>query len=129
MENPRWRPLNFKSVYLSLYTRWQRNSNGHTYIFGVQLSDVCNGNDVRPNGEGTGRGKSKMAALNLKYLYLSLYTRWQRNSNDYTYVFGVQLSNGSSENAVRTNAEKPKVENPRWRPVNLKYVYLSLYIK
>ena len=47
VEIPRWRPLNCKYLYLSLYTRWQRNSNGYTHVFGVQLSKTYNGNVVR----------------------------------------------------------------------------------
>jgi len=30
----RWRPLNFQNVYLSFYTRYQRNSNGYIYVIG-----------------------------------------------------------------------------------------------
>ena len=43
----------------------------------------------------TGSGKSKMAASKLQVRKLSLYTRYQRNTKCYTYIFGVQLSNGT----------------------------------
>jgi len=65
----------------------------------------------------------------LKHLYLSMYMRWQCNFDGYTYVFGIQPSNGSDGNVVRPNAEKPEVENPRWRPLNFKQVYISMYMR
>ena len=34
-KNPRWRPPNFKCMYLRFQTRYQRNSNGYAYVFGV----------------------------------------------------------------------------------------------
>ena len=43
--------------------------------------------------------------------------------------FGAQLSNENSGNAVRPDGKKLEVENPRWRPVNLKYVYLGLFTR
>ena len=61
-------------------------------------------------------------ALNLKYVYLSLYTRWQRNPHGYTYVFGFQLTNGNTGNVVQTNGKEPEVQIPRWRPENFEYV-------
>jgi len=65
----------------------------------------------------------------LKYIYLNMYMRWQCSFDSYTYVFGKQLFNGSDDNVVRPNGEKPEVENPRWRPLNLKYVYLNMYMR
>jgi hypothetical protein len=38
----------------------------------------------------TGSQKFKMAAPNRMYLYLSFYTRYQRNSNGYMHVFGIE---------------------------------------
>jgi len=50
----------------------------------VKLSDV------------TVSGQSKMAASKLSNIYLSLFTRYQRNFNGYTYVCEVQLSRKDS---------------------------------
>ena len=70
-----------------------------------------------------------MAASNFKYVYLSLYTIQQRNSNGYTYVFGIQQSNKHNGNVVRPNGRKPEVEIPRMRPLKSKYVYFSFYTR
>ena len=98
--NSRRRPLNFKCLYLRFQTRYQRNSNGFTYIFGVQLSIGTHENTMRPNRKWK---NPRWWPLNFKCMYLRLYTRWQRNSNGYTYVFEVQLSNNNSDNVVRPN--------------------------
>ena len=36
-QNPRWRSLNFKFMYLCFQTRYQRNPDGYTYVFGVKF--------------------------------------------------------------------------------------------
>ena len=79
--------------------------------------------------DATGNGTSKMAASKLEfaYLYLSFYTRQQRNSNGNTYFFGVQQSHGGSGSFVRPRGKKPEEGNPRWWPRNLKYDYLSFH--
>ena len=59
MGNPRWRPQNFKCMYLRFQTRYQWNSNGHAYVFGVLLSIGTYENIMRPNRK---RNKFKMAA-------------------------------------------------------------------
>jgi len=45
----------------------------------------------------------------------------------YSNVFGIHLSNRDSGNVVRPNGNKPKLENPRWRPLYFDYAYLSLH--
>src|SRR5208282_305479 len=65
----------------------------------------------------TGSQKSKMAALNWNYLYLSFQTIYQRRSNGYPPIFGVQQPNGTLANSARCNrksvlkmaASKPEV--------------------
>jgi len=74
--------------YLSVCTRQQRNSNGYTCVFGVQLSSEKSGNVVRPTGKNPEIDKSKTAASNFKNIFDSSYTRQQRNTNGYNYVFG-----------------------------------------
>jgi len=49
--------------------------------------------------------------LNIKCVYLWLYTIYQRNPECYTYVFGVQLSNETIGNTVWPIRRKPEVEN------------------
>ena len=61
---------------------------------------------------------------NPKWQHLDL-TKQQWDSNGYTYVLGIQLSNGNSDNVVRPNGKKPEVEKPRWRYVSLEYVYFD----
>ena len=68
---------------------------------GVQLTnEFLGGNVVRPNGKEPEVENPRCRPVNLKYLNLNLYTRWQQNSNSYTYVFWVQLSNGSDDNVA-----------------------------
>jgi len=62
----------------------------------------------------------------LDCVYLSLNTRKQRNSKRFAYVFGVQLSNEESGKVVRQSGKKSDVENPKWRPLDWNYLYLSL---
>ena len=69
-----------------------------------------------------------MAASKLEIPISQRVHKKELNSNGYTYVFGVQLSNGTIVNVVRPNGKKPELENPRWRPVNLQYIYLSLNV-
>ena len=64
--------------------------------------------------DATGTENPEWWPVNLKYVYLSLYMRWHRNSNDYTYVFGVRLTDGCCDNVVRPNEKKPEVENAGW---------------
>ena len=44
-------------------------------------------------------------------------------------VFGVQHPNGCRENVVRLNRGKTVADNPKWWPLNLKYLYLSLFTR
>ena len=104
--------------YLRFQTRYQRNSNGYTYIFGVQLSIGTHKNTMRPNRKWT---NPRWWPPNFKCMYLRSQTRYQRNSNGYTYVFWIQLSIGTHENTMRPN-RKWKIS--RWRPLNFKYIYL-----
>ena len=48
-EIPRWRPVNFNCVFLRSQTRYRRNSNGYTHVFGVQHSNGTSSDTVRPN--------------------------------------------------------------------------------
>ena len=102
VKNPRWRPLNFKYIYIRSQTSYQRNSIGYTYNFGVQLSIGTHGNTMRPNRKWT---NSRWWPLNFKYIYLRSQARYQRNSNGYIYVFGVQLSIGTHGNTMRPSRE------------------------
>ena len=47
MRSPRWRPLNFKYLYLSLYTREQRNYNGFIIVLRVGQHDETNAKTAR----------------------------------------------------------------------------------
>jgi len=108
VENSRWRALNFQNVslYLCLIsTKFQRYTN----VFGVQIR-IMHGNVVRPNGKKPIVENPRWRPLNFQNVYLSLYTRYQRNSNGYTYVFGVQLSYNDNGNVVRSNGKKSKVK-------------------
>jgi len=81
VENSRWRPLHFQNIYLSLYTRYQRNSNGYTYVFGIQLSNE-DGQMLYDQTRRNRKWKSKMAAIKLEVLISQLVrkigTRFQR---------------------------------------------------
>ena len=61
--NSRWRPLNFYCVSLRSQTRYQRNSNGKTYVLEVQHSTGTCGNDVRPNRKWKAKKFSANARL------------------------------------------------------------------
>ena len=100
LENPRWRPLYMKYVYLSLYTRWQRNSNGYTCVSDVQLSNGSDEDVVLPNGEKPEVENPRWRPLNLNYVYLSLYTRWQRNFKGYTHIFGIKQHGRKNVNTL-----------------------------
>ena len=65
-------------------TRYQRNSNGYTCFFGVQHSIRTHENTMRPNRKWK---NSKWRPLNFYCVSLRSQTRYQRNSNGYTYVF------------------------------------------
>jgi len=43
--------------------------------------------------------------------------------------FGVRLFTKTIGNIVRPTITKAEVENPTWRPLNLNYMYLSLYTR
>jgi len=61
--------------------------------------------------------------LNLKCTFLHSQTRYQQNSNGYTYIFGDRLFIGTHEKTLRPNR---KWKIPTWRPLNLKCMYLQL---
>ena len=100
VDNPRWRPLNFYCAHFCSQTRYQRNSNGYTYVFGVQLSIGTYKNLMRPNWE---LKNPRWRPLNFKCMYLLFQTRNQRNYNGYTFIFGVKHSIGTHKNTMRPN--------------------------
>ena len=124
VENPRWWPLNLKYEYLSLYTREQRNSKGHTNVFGVQLSNgtISQCCAIKPEVENP-----RWRSLTLKYLYISMYTRKRRNPTAVP-MFSGYSKNETVRNTAQSNQKKPEVDNPRWRHLNLKY-YISAWIQ
>ena len=63
------------------------------------------------------RKNSRWQPLNFKYVYLRSQTRYQRNSNGYTYIFVVQLSIGTHRNTMRPSRKR---KNPRWRSLSSK---------
>ena len=73
------------------------------------VGDIENsGNVVRPNGKKREVENANWRHVNLKYVYLSLYTRAMKFQRQYP-KFGVQPSNRISVNVVRRNREKPDV--------------------
>ena len=74
--------------------------------------------------EGTGSGKYKMAAFNTD-MHISQLPDKERDYDGYTYDFGIEHPNGTSVNTGPTKWKKPKVENTRWRPIPLYFIYLS----
>ena len=101
--------------YGPLYLAYRRDINEISTTlnrFWVQLSIRIVGNTVWPNRKWK---NPRWRSPNFKYIYLRLQTRYQPNSNCYTYVFWVQLSIGTRGNTMRPNR---KWKNPRWRPLN-----------
>jgi len=104
-------------MFLHSQTRYQRNSDGYTYVFGIQLSIGTHENTMRPNQ------KWKIPIwwpLNLKCMFLHSWTRYQRYSNGYTFVFGIRLSIGTHGNTWRRNRKWKNIsrkspENPAFR--------------
>ena len=105
----KWR---YKPLYLRLSMRYQRHFNG----VWVQLSIRIVGNTVWPNRKCK---NPRWWPLNFKYTYLCSQTRYQRNSNGYTYVFGVQLSIETHGNTMRPSREW---KNARWRSLSFKCI-------
>jgi len=96
-------------MFLHSRTRYQRNSNGCTYVFGDQLPIRTHENSIRLNRKWK---KPIWRPLNLKYTFLHSRTRYQRHSNCYTYVFGVRLSIGAREGYCATKPEVEKSKSP-----------------
>jgi len=101
-KNPIWRLLNLKCMFLHYQTRYQRHSNGHTYVFGVRLPIGTHEHTIRPELKLT---NPRWYPVTLKCMYLHSKLRYQRNSNHYTYVFGGQLFIGPHENTMRPNRQ------------------------
>jgi len=80
----------------------------------VKLSDV------------TGSEKSKMVAAKLRLRIFQLVHKIATKFKRLYHVFGVKLSNKDSGNVVRPNGKEPEVENPKWQPLNWKYLYFRL---
>ena len=99
-ENPRWRPPNFKCMYLRSQTRYPRNSNGHAYVFGVQLSNETHQKTMRTNRKWK---NPSWRSVNFNCVFLRSQTRYRRNSNGYTHIFGVQHSKETSSDTVQPN--------------------------
>src|SRR5258706_234493 len=74
----RWRPLNRKYLYICLYMRWKRNSNGYAHVFEDGKPSGTNKEVVRHKR----KWKSKMAAVKPEVLVSRLVheieTKFQR---------------------------------------------------
>ena len=103
--------LKLTHIYLSLQTLQEQRLNGYINVFRVQLSSI---GLIGIRFDQTRSVKSRWRPLNVKYTYINFKTIFQCNSNGYTYVFGVKLSNGTKINDVQLT--KPEVGNPIWQP-------------
>ena len=77
--------------------------------------------------DATGSGKSKVAAskpdIGSAQLAHKITTKFKRQ---YLCFLGLAMQWELCQ-CCTANRKKPEMENPRWRPLNLKYVHLSLY--
>jgi len=86
VEKTIWQPQNSKCMYLHSQTRYQRNSNGYNYVFGVRLLIGTHECTIRPNLK---LKNPRWRPNTLKCMYLHSKMRYQQNSNSYTYMFPV----------------------------------------
>ena len=107
-ENQKWKNqdggLETSNTYISACTQDSTEISIAIHMFSgssCPINMMANWQCFTTKREETGSGNSKMAASNFEYLFLSLYTRWQRNSNGYTHVFGVRQHEKTSENSDR----------------------------
>jgi len=107
---PTWRSPYLKCMFLQSQTRYQRNSIGYTYVFGVRLPIGTHEHTIWPKLKLT---NPRWWPVTLKWMYLHSKLRYQRNSNGYTYVCVDRLSFGTHENTMQPNRKwKIRVANP-----------------
>jgi len=66
-----------------------------------------------------------MVACKLEILIAKLIYQIAKKLQRLYLCVGLYLSNGTSSNDVQPNPEQLEMENPRWQPLNLKYLYLA----
>jgi len=110
---PIWPPQNLKCTFLHTQTRYERNSNGYTYVFGDRLLIGTHENTMRPNRKWI---KPLWRPLNVKCTFLHSQMSHQRNFKGYTYVFGDRLSIGTHDNTMRPNPELDKTNMAASKP-------------
>jgi len=120
-KNPRWRPLNFKYMYLrsqdKTSTTFQRL---HPRFVGSRIPAGL----VPILYNQTENGYSKITTLSISTsnacISIRSRTRYQRNWNVYIHVFEVQHCFGTYENIMLPNW---KGQNSRWQPLKFNRMY------
>jgi len=90
-------------------------------MFLGKQSNEDSGDVLRSSGKKPEVENSSGQSLNFDYVYLNLYTRFQRNANGY-----LPTLNKDSGQVLQSNRKKAEQENVRWLPLNFNYVYLNL---
>jgi len=100
---PIWPPQNLKCTFLHSQTRYERNSNGYTYVFGDQLPIGTHENTMRPNRKWIKRIRRP---LNLKCMFLHP----RRVINEISKVIHMFSGTGYRWDPREYYATKPEVD-------------------